>query len=161
MRLWHKDLIPVLPNQQLLGQWRECCAIARNIAVKGTPNHILVNKIMDYPMGHFWKYGFLVFSEMKRRGYKCNFDNFEKWIEKPYALITPEYNELFEGWHSVSYLRQCFFNLQEKYDCGGISDIEFGPVIKLCKEREKQYLNNLFGINNYQYGINTDTAAGS
>lgn len=161
MRLWHKDLIPVLPKQQLLGQWRECCAIARNIAVKGTPNHILVNKIMDYPMGHFWKYGFLVFSEMKRRGYKCNFDNFEKWIEKPYVLITPEYNQLFEGWHNISYLRQCFFNLQEKYDCGGISDIEFGQVIKLCKEHEKQYFNSLFGINNYQYGINIDTAAGS
>lgn len=25
MRLWHKDLIPYLPRQQLLGQWRECC----------------------------------------------------------------------------------------------------------------------------------------
>ena len=49
MRLWHKDLIDVLPNGQLLGQWRECCAIARNIKAKGTPNHLLVNKIMDYP----------------------------------------------------------------------------------------------------------------
>jgi uncharacterized protein (TIGR02328 family) len=34
MRLWHKDLISVLPRQQLLGQWRECCLIARNIAEK-------------------------------------------------------------------------------------------------------------------------------
>lgn len=25
MRLWHKDLIPVLPRKQLLGQWLECC----------------------------------------------------------------------------------------------------------------------------------------
>ena len=39
MRLWHKDLISVLPRQQLLGQWRECCLIARNIAEKNTPNH--------------------------------------------------------------------------------------------------------------------------
>ena len=37
MRLWHKDLIYVLPRQQLLGQWRECCLIAKNIAEKGTP----------------------------------------------------------------------------------------------------------------------------
>ena len=47
MRLWHKDLIPYLPRQQLLGQWRECCCIVRNIAMLGTPNHILVNKVMD------------------------------------------------------------------------------------------------------------------
>lgn len=47
MRLWHKDLIPYLLKLQLLSQWRECCAICSNIANKGTPNHILVNKIMD------------------------------------------------------------------------------------------------------------------
>ena len=46
MRLWHKDLIPALPRKQLLAQWRECCAIASNIAKKGTPNHILVNKVL-------------------------------------------------------------------------------------------------------------------
>lgn len=28
MRLWHKDLIPALPRKQLLGQWRELCAIS-------------------------------------------------------------------------------------------------------------------------------------
>ena len=160
MRLWHKDLIPVLPKQQLLGQWRECCAIARNISVKGTPNHILVNKIMDYPLEHFIAYTSLVRDELIRRNYKINGSNFTKWFIE-WDKFTIDYNELFEGWHNVCYLRQCFFNLQEKYDCGGISDIEFGPVIKLCKEREKQYFNDLFCINNYQYGLNTDTAAGS
>ena len=49
MRLWHKDLIGVLPQKQLVSQWRECCAIVRNIAVNGSPNHIPVNKVMDYP----------------------------------------------------------------------------------------------------------------
>ena len=76
MRLWHKDLIPVLPDKQLLGQWRECCAIAKNIATKGTPNHLLVNKIMDYPIGHFYIYGVLVYTEMKARGFKCEFAKF-------------------------------------------------------------------------------------
>lgn len=28
MRLWHIDLIPVLPREQLVAQWRECSAIA-------------------------------------------------------------------------------------------------------------------------------------
>lgn len=30
MRLWHEELIPLLPRQQLLGQHRECCAMRGN-----------------------------------------------------------------------------------------------------------------------------------
>lgn len=41
MRLWYYDLISVLPQKQLCAQWRECCAIARNIAVNGTPQSYL------------------------------------------------------------------------------------------------------------------------
>lgn len=39
MRLWHKDLIifHILPNKQLVGQWRECCCIAKNIQDNKTP----------------------------------------------------------------------------------------------------------------------------
>ena len=125
MRLWHKDLIPVLPKQQLLGQWRECCCIARNIAVNGTPNHLLVNKVMNYPTGHFWKYAFLVMKEMEHRGFDCDFSKFEKWIDNPYALIVPETEDLFADWHNDRYLLQCLYNLQEKYDCGGIPEDEW------------------------------------
>jgi uncharacterized protein (TIGR02328 family) len=53
LRLWHYSLLPYLPRQQLLSQWRECCCIAKSITEKGTLNHILVNKIMDYPIDHF------------------------------------------------------------------------------------------------------------
>ena len=125
MRLWHKDLITVLPRQQLLGQWRECCLIAKNMAEYGIPNHLLVNKITEYPLGHFWKYGFLIMNEMERRGYNCNFDKFEKWIDKPYALIVPDLNGLYKDWHNNRYFVQCFYNLQEKYDCGGITAKEW------------------------------------
>jgi len=45
LRLWSYQLLPYLPRQQLLSQWRECCCIAKSITEKGTPNHILVNKI--------------------------------------------------------------------------------------------------------------------
>ena len=30
MRLWHQDLIKLLPREQLLGQNRECCALRGN-----------------------------------------------------------------------------------------------------------------------------------
>ena len=132
MRLWHKDLIPVLPRQQLLGQWRELCLIAKQISETGSPNHILVNKVMDYPTGDFILYGYLVKGEMERRGYKCDWDKFYRWIDKPPAVFIPDLPDLFSGWHNDRYLKQCFYNLQEKYDCGGISEEEWHDINFEC-----------------------------
>ena len=128
MRLFHKDLITALPRQQLLGQWRECCLIAKQIHMKGTPNHILVNKIMDYPLNHFCYYGRLIELEMTKRGYRVKGDKFDKWLRNENYAIPypyPTYKELFADWHNNRYLRQCYYNLQEKYDCGGINDDEW------------------------------------
>ena len=130
MRLWHKDLIPVLPRKQLLGQWRECCAIAKNIAEKETPNHLLVNRIMDYPRDHFLHYCELVFKEMKRRGFKVSWeDKAAQYFPSIYLLVP--YHEIFDKWHDDQYLLQCFYNLQEKFDCGGLTDEEYDEIHKL------------------------------
>lgn len=126
MRLWHKDLIPYLPRQQLLAQWRECCCIARNIAVNGTPNHLLVNKILDYPLEHFYRYACEVSDELERRGYHRDFSKFSKWL--PLETCTVTYEDMFRDWHNQRYFYQCFNNLQEKYDCGGISDEEWKRI---------------------------------
>lgn len=123
MRLWHKDLIPVLPRQQLLSQWRECCCIARNIAVNGTPNHILVNKVLEYDKSDLYSYSVLVSNEMKDRGYNVDRDNFEKWCYSDHFKSHP-----FVGWHNDRYFWQCYYNLQEKYDCGGISEEEWHKI---------------------------------
>lgn len=137
MRLWHKDLIPVLPRKQLVGQWRECCLIAKNIAEKGTPNHILVNRIMDYPLEHFYEYTCIVANEMRHRGYSCNtfkFANqFEKIMDLPFYHIS--FEKLFSNWHNDRYLRQCYFNLQEKYDCGGIDETEWNVLKTFFEKR--------------------------
>ena len=111
MRLWHKELIPVLPRKQLLGQWRECCLIAKNIAEKGTPNHILVNRVNGYPIEHLWKYGYLVSDEMEKRGYKCNYMKFDKWFDNSYNFETPTNENLFRNWHNERYLAICIANL--------------------------------------------------
>lgn len=133
MRLWHKDLIPVLPRQQLLSQWRECCCIARNIAVNGTPNHLLVNKILNYPESHFNVYTLNIYNEMKRRNYKCDWDRFSKWrINRNYE---PELKNIFHGWHNDRYLKQCVYNLQEKYDCGGLTSDEYYKIHNLVAKR--------------------------
>ena len=132
MRLWHKDMIPVLPRKQLLGQWRECCAIMRNIALNGSPNHVLVNKIMDYPLKEFFYYTEAVVDEMERRGYRPDCTKFGQWWEKTGKPIPNTDKEavkkIFKGWHNDRYFLQCWSNLQEKLDCGAITLEEFLPI---------------------------------
>ena len=131
MRLWHKALINVLPKQQLLSQWRECCCIARNIAVNGTPNHLLVNKVLEYNLSEFYSYSILVSNEMLNRGYKVDRDRFEKYCCSDIFTSHP-----FEGWHNDRYLWQCYFNLQEKYDCGGISEEEWQKIERFVEKHK-------------------------
>lgn len=140
MRLWHKDLINVLPRKQLISQWRECCAIARNIQVNGTPNHLLVNKVMEYPKWHFMQYTIEVCKECEKRGYKIDRRRFFKWFDQwnDGTVKTHDigHEELFAGWHNKMYFRQCFYNLEEKYDCGGISFAEWLEIVRKAKEYE-------------------------
>ena len=130
MRLWHKDLIPVLPRQQLLGQWREYCLIAKQISETGTPNHLLVNKIMDYPLEDFFTYG--VFQEMYNRGYHADIGKFIRYFDIKTLNENNVTGNYFENWHNDRYLKQCFYNLQEKYDCGGISEEDWHDINFVC-----------------------------
>lgn len=151
MRLWHKDLILYLPRQQLLGQWRECCCIAKNIATKGMPNHILVNRIMDYPVTHWEAYCSLIILQMRYRNYKIDTEKLYKWNriiilenklpqDNNNSLI--DFKDIFANWHNNNYLQQCFFNLQEKYQCGGISQEEWNYFV----EGYKIILEEQYGI---------------
>ena len=133
IRLWHYELIPYLPRQQMLSQLRECVAISKSIYEKGTPNHILVNKIMDYDLSEFRIYCNMVIYEMIcNRSYTVS----TKTIKKLQDYIDFEIdsgvieNKIFKDWHNVRYLRQCLYNLQEKYDCGGISKEEWYNIRK-------------------------------
>ena len=142
MRLWHKDLISVLPKSQLSSQWRECCGIVKNIYDNGTPNHILVNPIMDYNYGHFLFYTYMVIDEMTRRKYKVDERKFLIYYNQLNLSkeSIPSYEELFKQWHNERYLDQCYYNLQEKFDRGGINKDEWKKVedkYKILKERLK------------------------
>ena len=139
MRLWHKDLVPVLPRKQLVGQWRELCLIVKNISEHGTPNHILVNKVIDYPCSHLNTYAQLVYKEMQKRGMKPNWEKYSKWIINR-AIV--DVDDIFPEWHNYRYFQQCYYNLEEKHDCGGINDAEWNEIayiaiIKIA-ERLKQ-----------------------
>ena len=129
MRIWHKNLIPVLPRQQLLGQWRECCLIAKKDC---KPNHVLVNAVTMYPKDHFYTYCKMIKQEMLRRGYKVSYAAeamifHELWDYIPNKL-------LFIGWHNDRYLQQCLANLQEKADCGAIPPDEWKKIAEKYPE---------------------------
>lgn len=137
MRLWHKDLITALPRQQLLSQWRECCAIASKVAKEGSPNHLLVNPIMKYPLGMFTTYTQIVLDEMRRRGYKVSKISLSRFRENiaEWALMFDDSclsdmntEGLYDEWHNAKYFRQCYYNLEEKHDRGGIPEIEWKNV---------------------------------
>ena len=140
MRLWHKDLIKVLPRKQLVAQWRELCCIAKNIADNGTPNHALVNKVLDYSWIHFNTYTNLVIQEMQRRGYKISKNSYLNFCEnsskardyfnnKPENVLIKNISDLYKDWHNDKYYMQCYYNLEEKHDCGVIEDDEFSKIL--------------------------------
>lgn len=127
MRLWSKQLIEYLPDKQLLSQWREILAIIGNINKRGFPNHILVNKIMNYPLNHFSSYSKIVIDEMKRRKFKLN----ESKIKYVYEFCgKPEisFTDIYFDWHNDEYTKICMFNLYEKYICGGIKENEWNKL---------------------------------
>ena len=134
MRLWHKSLIPVLPREQLVAQWRECSAIAGAILKNGTPNHLLVNKVLEYDIDDFIVYSIYVRREMSARGYRTTQSVMDKILS-----LNPQFDgfvphPLFDGWHNDRYLKQCYYNLQEKYDCGGITLADWTKIEERMKE---------------------------
>lgn len=133
MRLWHKDLIQVLPDNQLQCQWKDLIAIVENIKGSKTPGNPMVSKVNHYNKSHFYNYCCMVCNEMFRRG----FDVSEEAKTKLFEYVTEEerqvgasipHFQLFEGWHNDRYLVQCFYNLQEKFDCSGMTNQEWERI---------------------------------
>ena len=127
MRLWHQQLLPYLPRQQLLGQHRECCALRGKSWGK---KHSVVDYVFTHDPAYLVAYHCLVMAEMRRRGYNpdpiwnrfnyrgkalgeealwCNativWDLIELTSFKNY-IIYPEHND--------EYLVECLENLRSK-----------------------------------------------
>ena len=116
MRLWHKSMIEFLPDMQLKGQWRECALIAHELKEHGTPNHLLVNKVTEYSVDHFYSYCVAVWSEMQKRGFTTTAQSTERVRALGGKIVAT--NILFDGWHDKNYLRICYSNLAEKHFYG-------------------------------------------
>ena len=142
MRLWHKDLIPVLPRQQLVAQWRELSSIAGNIKTKGTPNHILVNKVLDYPYDHFISYAAIIRTEMTKRGYRTMNSVWEKIVNLKPNYQTIPIEEIYPEWMNDDYLTICYYNLYEKHICGGINSVDWEKIDRLIFKHDYEDLSD-------------------
>lgn len=114
MRLWHIDLLDVLPDKMIVAEWRECIAIKRQWE-KGTLKHKLVSYIMNYDKRYFMNYVIGLCMELD--------DKNIKYKDKYYDEICDfcDWNDRFNGdynypEHNDRYLKQCYYNLQEKAD---------------------------------------------
>ena len=120
MRLWHKDLLPYLPDLQFKGQLRELVLIMHDWRDRGKTNHLLVNRVMEYGKDHLLDYFLRYAVEYERRfGKAVNGKFFDEFFD--FCGFGLEYNaveQLFEGWHEIEYLRVCMANLYEKYKFG-------------------------------------------
>lgn len=128
MRLWHSSLIKVLPREQLVAAWRELSAISGSIQKNGTPNHLLVNFVLDYDYDHFISYAYYVREEMTRRGYKTMNSVWEKItsLKSNYTILPLEV--IYPEKMDTLYLNICYYNLYEKYLCGGIKQEDWDKI---------------------------------
>ena len=118
IRLWHTKLISALPREQLVAQWRELSALAGKIQLNGTPNHVLVNFIMDYDFDHFISYAYYIRQEMTARKYRTMNNVWDKIVSLKSNWTLLPLEEVYKNKMSDFYLTVCYYNLYEKYDCG-------------------------------------------
>ena len=130
LRLWHHNLLSVLPKTQLLAQWRELNSIFAK-----EDRHILINYIYDYPKDDLFTYTELVLLEMCTRNFNIRaIEKMERYFaDGPFEQIEHP----FVQHHDKEYLEICYFNLKEKF-MRGQKDFEAERYDALKKLYEEQ-----------------------
>jgi len=132
MRLWHYKLIPYLPKDMLVSQWRECIAIKRQWE-KGTLKHRLVSYVKNYDKRYLLNYVLLVIQEMNTRDINYQRKYWDEIISFCENEDFIRYDLMYQE-HNKKYLRQCYYNLEEKHDRGIITDSEWKLIEYNIKE---------------------------
>lgn len=121
MRLWHQRLIHYLPNRQLLGQHRECCALRGGGWGR---KHATVDYVFRYEPARLYAYHLLVMDEMMKR----DFNPGGPWYNRLYrgqrlkmftlveagGFVQDEPDGIVYPEHDDAYLVECLDNLREK-----------------------------------------------
>lgn len=118
MRLWSVDILEFLPDIQFKWQLREMMLVLHQWRDEGKTNHLLINKVMEYPKNDFARY-FVHYEALYHKRYG-------KWLTKQWEEFkafddTPldkRSEGVFTGWHNKEYLRVCMTNLYEKHVFG-------------------------------------------
>ena len=137
MRIWSRQLIPYLSDFQFRGQLRELVLILHDWRDRGATNHLLINRVMEYPKSDLTAY-FLIYrmEYIKRYGKDIKPETIKEFVE--FADNARIYtNKPFEGWHNLEYLRICYANLLEKHNGVGksrITDEEWQLLLDGYKE---------------------------
>ena len=135
MRLWSIDILKFLPDLQFKGQLREMMLILHQWRDEGKTNHLLINKVMEYPKNDFVRY----FIEYEVEYHK----RYGKWLTKQWKEFEAFNDDgknkgIFEGWHTKEYIRSNMANLWEKHFTGvgksRITDEEWEMLCRGYKE---------------------------
>lgn len=135
MRIWHFALLPYLPDLQFKGRLRELVAIMRDWRDKGKTNHLLINKVMEYPKSELYTY-YLLYRVWYKARYSKELDNteFAQFANNECKDVNTMGKEgLFQGWHNNTYLRICMANLYEKHLAVGKSRVTDEEWDRLCE----------------------------
>ena len=132
MRIWAYELIDVLPKKQLLAMRYELGDM-----IKQYPNikHGLVKFANNYDIASLGKYYTEVIFEICKRGYNFN----KKYDETLIELIKNKSKNLLDNKRYKEdddrYLKQCYFNLQEKFDRKIITEEEWKLIESKFKKQ--------------------------
>ena len=132
MRLWSLELIEndLLPVLQLQSQWRELVAIKRKIDKCGTPQHGLVNAVLDYNIVDFKNYTRLVYDKMCDKGFNVNIKLLNEITMWKCDLFNNDRQPCgYDDWLEGRWLETSIYNLQEKAICGLIPYDEWKKIV--------------------------------
>lgn len=134
MRLYHYKLLPFLPQQMIVSQWRECIAIKRQWE-KGTLKHRLVSYVKDHDEVYFGTYVKMVCRELTKRKINYNDDLYYELTQFS-GVSYPNIGNLILHYeeHNNRYLKQCLYNLEEKATRNIISKEEWLKIYNKFKD---------------------------
>ena len=147
MRLWHKDLLCVLPQDILIQQFEDCCKIYEKLdsnsvhslnewalpILYGSSNQEYSNK-MTFAV--YWAYVFQHLDKDSRlkvsRGSLCMYHRcVDTYIESGKEF---EYNKIYDWWMGDRFKNQDLYELQRMYDLRQISEKDWIVITAVYPE---------------------------
>lgn len=140
MRLWHVELLEVLPEKHLRQQLRDCVTLVENWDNEKSrlKNNLEVNYIFEED-----KVKFNVYSEKVLKAHEARdilvtakVSDRLKIDEKEVEKYKKEFPKSNYKQHNKRYMKQCFYKLEEECDYGLLESEDFYPVVTLYAQKK-------------------------